>query len=58
MNKEGYSMANLDVLWFPGMGLILFAMKYWLLILIILVSVITGIILWKKKKKNDKEDNK
>ena len=50
-------MANLDVIFGPGMYLMLLGIKYWYLVLAI-VSVVaaTVVILRKKKKKLDKEE--
>ena len=45
-------MANLDVIWGPGMILLYGAIKYWYLVLAIAAVVVITVRILKKKKKH------
>ena len=51
-------MANLDMIWFPGYSLVLFAYFYWpVLLAVVLIVAATTNILWRRKKKKEQQLN-
>ncbi|MBR2046967.1 MAG: hypothetical protein IJ960_00035 [Oscillospiraceae bacterium] len=49
-------MANLDMIWFPGYYVVLFAYVYWPVLLAVLLIVVgTTILLLRRKKKKEQQ---